>query len=153
MPLAALSLAARGDDSSGSSNSGSTAANTAAADTAAAAGATTLQLASSTLGTILVDSDGNTLYLFGNDAPNAPACDTGCLGSWPALISDGATTVGEGLSLDDVGTVTAADGSTQVTFYGHPLYSFAGDAAPGDVNGQGIGGVWYVLDAEGNAVK
>jgi len=153
MPLAALSLAARGDDSSGSSNSGSTAANTAAADTAAAAGATTLQLASSTLGTILVDSDGNTLYLFGNDAPNAPACDTGCLSSWPALISDGATTVGEGLSLDDVGTVTAADGSTQVTFYGHPLYSFAGDAAPGDVNGQGIGGVWYVLDAEGNAVK
>ncbi|MCY7301401.1 MAG: hypothetical protein LH616_19600, partial [Ilumatobacteraceae bacterium] len=163
MPLAALSLAACGDDSSGSSNSGSTAANTAAADTAAAdtaaadtaaaAGATTLQLASSTLGTILVDSDGNTLYLFGNDAPNAPRCDTGCLGIWPALISDGATTVGEGLSLDDVGTVTAADGSTQVTFYGHPLYSFAGDAAPGDVNGQGIGGVWYVLDAEGNAVK
>jgi len=56
-------------------------------------------------------------------------------------------------NLDDLGTVTAADGSTQVTFYGHPLYSFAGDAAPGDANGQGLGGVWYVVDAEGNAVK
>ena len=177
MPLAALSLAACGDDSAGSSYGATTPASTAAsdttpadsskadttpadtrladttADTAAAAGATTLQLADSTLGTILVDSDGNTLYLFGNDAPNAPACDTGCLGSWPALVSDGAATVGEGLDLEDVGTVTAADGSTQVTFYGHPLYSFAGDAAPGDVNGQGIGGVWFVIDAEGNGVK
>jgi len=178
MPLAALALAACGDDSAGSGYGGSPAANTAAANTAAAntaaantaaadtapadttpadmaaaAGAVTLQLADSTLGKILVDGDGNTLYLFGNDAPNAPACDTGCLGSWPALVSDGAATVGDGLSLEDVGTLTAADGSTQVTFYGHPLYSFAGDAAPGDVNGQGIGGVWYVLDAEGNAVK
>ena len=176
MPLAALSLAACGGNSAGSSYGGSTAANTAAqdtagadtvaadttadttadtktADTAAAAGATTLQLADSALGTILVDSDGNTLYLFGNDAPNAPACNTGCLGTWPALVSDGAATVGEGLDLADVGTVTAADGSTQVTFYGHPLYSFAGDSAPGDTNGQGVGGVWYVLDAEGNAVK
>ncbi len=168
LPLAALSLAACGDNSAGSNYGGSTAANTAAqdpagpdtttadtktADTAAAAGATTLQLADSALGTILVDSNGNTLYLFGKDAPNAPACNTGCLGTWPALVSDGAATVGEGLDLADVGTVTAADGSTQVTFYGHPLYSFAGDAAPGDTNGQGVGGVWYVLDAEGNAVK
>jgi len=182
MPLAALSLAACGDDSSGSSYGGSTATDSAAvdttaadttpaattpaattpaattpaattADTGAAAGAVTLQLANSTLGKILVDGDGNTLYLFGNDAPNAPACDTGCLGNWPALVSDGAATVGEGLNVADVGTVTAADGSTQVTFSGHPLYSFAGDAAPGDVNGQGLGGVWYVVGADGNAVK
>lgn len=173
MPLAAFSLAACGDDTTGSSYGGSTATNTAAQDTVAAdtttadttpaetgptdtaaiAGVATLQLADSSLGKILVDSDGNTLYLFGKDAPDAPACDTGCLGTWPALVSAGAATVGEGLGLEDVGTVTAADSATQVTFYGHPLYSFAGDAAPGDVNGQGIGGVWYVVDAEGNAVK
>ncbi len=183
IPLATLSLAACGDDSSSASTSGSTAATTAAADTtsavtaaadttsavttpadttpadttpadtAAATGATTLQLADSSLGKILVDANGDSLYLFANDAPNAPACDAGCLGNWPALVSDGAATVGKGLSVEDLGTVSAADGSTQVTFYGHPLYSFAGDAAPGDVNGQGLGGVWYVVDAEGNAVK
>lgn len=169
VPLAALSLAACGDSTTqpgyGASNSANTAAadttaaDTTAADTTAAGtgqaatGTATLQLAESSLGKILVDGDGNTLYLFGKDAPNAPACDTGCLGTWSALTNDGAATVGQGLGLDDVGTVTAADGSTQVTFYGHPLYRFAGDAAPGDVNGQGIGGVWYVVDAEGNAVK
>ena len=173
MPLAALSLAACGDDSSGSGSGyggstpantasadttpaattpANTTANTATADTTAAAGAT-LQLADSTLGTIVVDSNGNTLYVYGNDTPNTSTCSAGCLGTWPALVSDGPATVGEGLGLEDVGTATAADGSTQVTFYGHPLYSFAGDAAPGDVNGQGIGGVWYVIDAEGNAVK
>ena len=182
MPFAALSLAACGDDSAGSSyGTGSVATtaapntaadtvapdtapadstpaataapDTASADTTVSTGTTTLQLADSTLGTILVDGDGNTLYLYGKDTPNAPACDTSCLGGWPALVSNGAATVGTGMDLEDVGTVTAADGSTQVTFYGHPLYSFAGDAAPGDVNGQGIGGVWYVIDAEGNAVK
>ena len=178
VPVAAMSLAACGDGAKGSgygasNSSNTTAPGTTGADTTAdttsagttaagttavgagtaATGVTTLQLADSSLGKILVDRDGNTLYLFAKDAPNAPACDTGCLGTWSALTNDGAATVGEGLGLDDVGTVTAADGSTQVTFYGHPLYRFAGDAAPGDVNGQGIGGVWHVIDAEGNAVK
>lgn len=177
LPLAALLLAACGDDSTDSSGAGDTGygaaattttvvaatpavttpdtatSDTATSDTATATGATTLQLASGALGTILVDNEGNTLYLYAKDTPNAPACDAGCLGSWPALVSDGAATVGEGLGLDDVGTVTAADGSTQVTFYGHPLYHFAGDAAPGDANGQGLGGVWFAVDAEGNAVK
>lgn len=167
LPLAALSfslaLAACGNDSTDSSNDSSTVTNsigeapvtsdTTSADTAVAAGSVTLQLAETSLGAILVDSQGNTLYLFGNDSPNTPTCDTGCLGTWPALVSDGAMAVGEGLDLEDLGTVTAADGSKQVTFYGHPLYLFAGDAAAGDVGGQGIGGVWFVVDAEGNAVK
>lgn len=173
LPLVALSLAACGDDSSGSSYgsttpdsaaANTTPANTTPADTTPAdttpadtttptPGGATLQLAKSSLGEILVDSAGNTLYLYANDTPTATACSTGCLGTWPALVSDGPVTVGAGLGLEDVGSVTAADGSTQVTFYGHPLYSFAGDAAPGDVNGQGIGGVWFVLDGEGTPVK
>lgn len=157
LPLVALSLAACGDDSAGSSYGSTTpdsaAANTTPADTTPAPGGATLQLATSGLGEILVDSAGNTLYLYANDTPTATACSTGCLGTWPALVSDGPVTVGAGLGLEDVGSVTAADGSTQVTFYGHPLYSFAGDAAPGDVNGQGTGGVWFVLDGEGNPVK
>jgi predicted lipoprotein with Yx(FWY)xxD motif len=174
LPLAALSWAACGDDSTSSATSApsvaeTAAGNTAAPDTATAetaapdtataetgapgAAAATIQLADNALGSILVDGDGNTLYLFGNDKPDAPACDAGCLGSWPALVSEGDASVGTGLSLEDLGTVTAADGSTQVTFYGHPLYHFAGDAAPGDTNGQGLGGVWYVVDGEGNAVK
>ena len=177
LPLALVTLAACGSDSKTATTNapsasvadtaapatppaGSAAPDTAASDStpAATAGGTgaaagTVNLADSALGSILVDGDGRTLYLFMNDTPTAPACTGGCLAKWPPLVAAGTTTPGAGLSAEDFGTVTAGDGSTQVTFYGHPLYYFAADANPGDTNGQGVGGVWYVVDGEGNAVK
>jgi predicted lipoprotein with Yx(FWY)xxD motif len=163
MPLLALALAACSSDSDGSSDTTApvvTIATTAPADTSAPAdttagadGATSVALADSSLGSILVDGTGRTLYLFTADAPGAPACAADCLGNWPPLPAADAPTLGEGLDAEDFATAAAADGTEQVTFYGHPLYYFAGDTAAGDVNGQGVGGKWFVVDSEGNPVQ
>jgi predicted lipoprotein with Yx(FWY)xxD motif len=61
--------------------------------------------------------------------------------------------LGTGLNASDFGTITRADGTTQISFHGHPLYYFSGDQAAGDTHGQGIGGKWYVLGADGNPTK
>jgi predicted lipoprotein with Yx(FWY)xxD motif len=105
------------------------------------------------LGDILVDKDGKTLYLFQQDTVGQPStCSGGCAATWPALTTSGAPQAGDGVEEDDLGTVTNADGSVQVTYYGWPLYHYAQDAAPGDTHGQGLFGKWWVVDAEGNAV-
>lgn len=161
LPLAALTLAACGSDDESSSTVAPTVAPTEApaapASDAPAADASGVgvSLAETPLGTILVDAGGRTLYLFTKDEPgaSASACTGDCATNWPALLSDDVPTLGEGLNAEDFGTTAAADGtSRQVTFYGHPLYYFAADIAPGDTNGQNVGTVWFVVDAEGNAV-
>jgi predicted lipoprotein with Yx(FWY)xxD motif len=76
-----------------------------------------------------------------------------CLANWPALLSDAGATPGEGLDAEDFGTIARDDGGTQVTFYGMPLYDFAGDTAAGQTNGQGVGGKWFVVDAEGKMIQ
>ncbi len=115
----------------------------------AAAGAT-INLASSSLGSILVDGNGMTLYEFTPDTGGASTCTGDCATSWPPLETSGAPTVGTGLAAADFATITRDDGSTQVTFHGHPLYHFAGDTAAGDTKGQGIGGKWFVVGADGS---
>ena len=109
-----------------------------------------MQLVDSDLGKILADSDGKVLYLFTKDSGTTSACAGDCASAWPPL--HGPSEPGDGLDDDDFSTITGTDGEPQTTFYGHPLYYFAGDSAPGDVNGQGVGGVWWAVDAEGNAV-
>lgn len=117
------------------------------------AGAVGVQLAESSLGEIVVDGEGITLYLFTNDEPGVSNCTGGCLDTWPPLhAEDGVPPLGEGLDAGDFAVITGADGEPQLTFHGWPLYYYAGDAAPGDVNGQSLGDVWWVIDAEGNAV-
>lgn len=131
-----------------------TAAPTAAASSGAAA--TDLQLGSSSLGQILVDSQGMTLYMLSADSSTNSVCTGGCATNWPPLSISGTPTVGSGLDASMLGSLTRADGSTQVTYNGHPLYHFKGDAAPGDVKGEGLqfsGGTWTVLDAQGNPVS
>lgn len=124
-----------------------------AAPSAPAAGAgTEVNLGSTSLGDILVDGKGMTLYMFTADSGGTSACTGDCLGSWPVLAGDVATP-GTGLDAADFGSITRDDGSKQVTFNGMPLYFFAGDKAAGDVNGQGVGGKWYVLKADGTVVK
>ncbi len=130
-----------------------TPAPTAAPATSAPATGLTIDLASTSLGTFLVDGAGRTLYVFTADAADTSNCTGQCLDSWPPLTSDAAPSVGSGLTATDFGTITRSDdGSTQVTFDGHPLYYFAGDTAAGDTNGQGVGGKWFVVDASGGMV-
>ena len=116
-----------------------------------ASGASTVATAETDLGPVLVDGDGMTLYLFVPDAQGAPTCVEECAGNWPAVV--GPATAGEGVDDSLLGTATRPDDdSEQATYNGWPLYTFGGDQAPGDVNGQGVGDVWFAMDAEGNAV-
>ena len=87
------------------------------------------------------------------DAGGAPTCYDDCATTWPPLVADGAPTVGEGLDDALFASATRDDGTEQVTVDGWPLYFFAADAAPGDTNGQGVGGVWYVVGPDGAAIE
>jgi predicted lipoprotein with Yx(FWY)xxD motif len=116
------------------------------------ASAVTLKATSSPLGTILVDQDGKTLYLFEADSKNTSNCSGGCLNLWPPIAANGKATAGSGVTAEMIGTAT---GSSQVTYAGHPLYWFSGDTKAGDLNGEGLtdfGGAWYAISPAGTAV-
>jgi predicted lipoprotein with Yx(FWY)xxD motif len=69
------------------------------------------------------------------------------------VVVEGEPQAGDGLDAAKVGTITRDDGTVQVTYNGHPLYVFAADTAPGQTNGQGSGGVWFLVDAAGEAIE
>jgi predicted lipoprotein with Yx(FWY)xxD motif len=94
-------------------------------------------------GSILADGNGNTLYFFSLDADGKSACTAGCLAVWPVSYN-ASSTIGAGLAASDFSSITRSDGSKQTTYKGWPLYIYAGDTAPGTVNGDGIQGVWFV---------
>jgi predicted lipoprotein with Yx(FWY)xxD motif len=111
---------------------------------------------SGALGTFLVGTDGRTLYLFEKDTGTTSACTGACAAAWPPLTTTGAPTGAGAAKASLLGTTKREDGTTEVTYAGHPLYSFAGDAAPGDANGQGLdqfGGEWYVLSPSGAVIE
>lgn len=127
--------------------------DSAAEDTTSAApsdAAAIIAVAESDLGDILVDGEGMTLYLFTNDSPGESTCEGDCLAAWPPV--PGPAEAGDGVDADLLGTVEATDGTTQATYNDMPLYYFAQDEAPGDVTGQGVNDVWYVVDVAGEAV-
>lgn len=109
----------------------------------------TVKLATSTLGKILVDAKGRTLYAFDPDGSNIDAsqCTGGCASVWPPLTAKKAQ-VGKGLDASFI-TVNA---SGQVAYNNHLLYRYSGDSAKGDTFGQGIGGVWHVVGADGSPI-
>jgi predicted lipoprotein with Yx(FWY)xxD motif len=104
------------------------------------------------LGSFLVDAKGMTLYLFTKDTPNTTTCYDKCATNWPPLLTTGAPVAGEGVDASKFGTITRTDGSVQVTYNGWPLYYYAKDVAPGDVVGQDVGGVWFVVSPAGDQV-
>jgi predicted lipoprotein with Yx(FWY)xxD motif len=124
----------------------------ASAASSPAAQAATVMTASSDLGTILVDGKGMTLYLFTKDTQGSgkSTCEGECLAAWPPLV--GEPQAGEGTDQALLGTITRSDGTMQVTYNGWPLYYWAQDKAPGDTTGQGVNKVWWVLDANGDAI-
>lgn len=154
--LAAVLLAACGTGSGGSTGGGlygsgasstATAAPTATSGSAASGGAVVKTASVSVKGsskTVLTDAKGMTLYYLTKDAANSSTCTGGCAGTWPPLLASGSSTPTSATTLP--GTLSAFDGANghQVTYNGHPLYTYAGDTAAGQANGEGVGGVWFV---------
>ena len=115
----------------------------------------TVSLRQTSLGHILVNAKGHTLYLFMKDKNGRSACSGSCATYWPPLMKTGELTVGPGVKRALVGTTKRADGRLQVTYNKHPLYAFALDKRAGETKGQGssnFGAKWHAVSAQGRAV-
>jgi predicted lipoprotein with Yx(FWY)xxD motif len=103
---------------------------------------------STQLGTILVDGRGRTVYVFANDQVDQSTCDGACATDWPPVTAPSTLPASLPGVTGELGTTTRSDGSHQLSVAGHPLYTFSGDSAAGQTNGQGItlnGGLWTVV--------
>lgn len=112
-----------------------------------------VQVAETSLGEVLVDGDGLTLYAFTQDGDGVPTCTGDCATTWPALLVEGEPTIHDPLDPATFSTVDGAEGGTQLKAGAWPLYRFSGDSAPGDVNGQGSGGVWFAVAPDGTLIE
>ena len=150
IPLTALALASCG----GGNGNGNSATAASPPPKTPSGKSATLGVENSSLGRILDDSQGRTLYVFQRDSGTKSACFGACATNWPPLRSANPT-VGSGANASMVGTTKRSDGAPQVTYNGHPLYTFKGDSSPGDTSGQGInafGGLWYAVSPAGQQV-
>lgn len=151
VPLAALAIAGcgSGSNSANASGGGSTM-------TGPQTGAATVKTATASgLGTILVDGQGRTIYLFERDRGPTSTCTGACIANWPAVTTHGKPQAGGGVAAAKLGVSKRSDGTTQAVYAGHPLYYYAGDAAAGETNGQGLnffGALWYVMGPKGSAI-
>ncbi len=138
----ALFIVACGSSTPGSGPYG---ASSSSASTPSSGSAMTIKTTTLTVGgksmTVLTNAQGLTLYYRTSDTPTS-VCGGGCASTWPPLLSTSMPSV-SGTLTGKLSLLTDAKGS-QVAYNGHPLYTYAGDSAPGQANGQGIGGVWFV---------
>lgn len=116
--------------------------------------AATVQLRHTNLGSILVSSSGRTLYEFTKDHPNKNSCAaiSGCSAVWPSLKTSGRPTAGSGIRA----SLLSSTSDSQVTYAGHPLYTYSGDSGPGKtsyVGAKQFGGTWYAINAAGGTVR
>jgi predicted lipoprotein with Yx(FWY)xxD motif len=143
-----------GDDDSGAQTEATTDEMTepTPADEGAAA-AVDLMTSETSLGSVVVDKDGMTVYYFLKDTPGSgtSACTGDCLTAWPPVYAESEDVVVDGVT-GEVGTIETPDGEYQVTIDGRPVYLFAQDTAAGDVNGQGVNDVWYAVAPDGSQV-
>jgi predicted lipoprotein with Yx(FWY)xxD motif len=160
--LGALVIAGCGGSSSsestnGEAASGSSGASKSVTSSSAAGGEMTLTGAEvSGLGTVLVDSEGLTVYEFAKDKGTTSSCYGACEEGWPPVTAEGKPTAGEGAMASQLGTTKRKDGTMQVTYAGHPLYTFVEDKQPGEATGNGstaFGGAWLALDEAGEGVE
>ena len=115
----------------------------------------TVNLRKTQLGSVLVNSKGHTLYLFMKDKNGKSSCTANCATFWPPLLSHGKPTAGSGVKASLLGTTRRSNGSRQVTYNKHPLYSFTIDKKAGQTKGEGMlafGAKWYAVSAKGTAV-
>ncbi len=117
------------------------------------ASGTAINIGTTNVGQVIVDSNGQTVYLFGGDKGTASTCNSAsCVQYWPPVLTSGAPQAGAGVNASLLGTTVRADGTTQVTYGGHPLYRFISDKKAGDATGQGVnafGATWYVVSPSG----
>jgi predicted lipoprotein with Yx(FWY)xxD motif len=119
---------------------------------AAQAKGAVVSTAKTSLGRVIVKSNGHTLYMFGKDRNGKSACSGQCATFWPPLITSGKPRVTNGARASLVGTTRRADGRLQVTYNHHPVYTFAKDTKTGQTNGEGVsafGGVWDAVSPAG----
>lgn len=110
-----------------------------------------IHVADSELGEILVDPDGFTLYIFTADTDGESACYDACADLWPPIPAD--TPISSDLDQSMFGSTTRTDGMEQLTVAGMPLYLYTPDTSPGDVTGQGLNDVWFVVDGDGTIIE
>ncbi|MEX0863657.1 MAG: hypothetical protein WD269_02135 [Acidimicrobiia bacterium] len=141
--LLVVSACAGGDDGGGTTAPQ----GTTGPGSSAPAGGDGVTTANTDLGTILVDPDGRTMYVFTQDTEGESTCYDDCAALWPSVPAD--APIGSGLDASLFGSTTRTDGASQLTLDGQPLYIYTPDTAPGDTLGQGFGGVWFVVGADG----
>jgi predicted lipoprotein with Yx(FWY)xxD motif len=152
----ALGLAACANNSTSSSaGAGGLYGGGTSTGTTAASGAAAIATAKVPgVGTVLVNADGQTLYLFEADNGSKSSCSGECASLWPPVTTTGNATGTMGATASMLGTTTRDDGSTQVTYNGHPIYTYSGDTTSGQANGEGLntyGGLWYAVTTAGTA--
>lgn len=151
--VAALAVGC-GSSSSSSSKASSTPSSAPSSSSSAPAASAAVHTENSKYGQILVDGSGRTLYVLTADKGSTSSCYSTCAGIWPPDTTTGMP-ASSGVTASLVGTTARTDHTTQVTYNGHPLYTFSHDAKAGDVNGEGVatfGGIWYVVGTDGNAI-
>jgi len=155
----ALALAACGGSSTSSSSGAAAAPGYGGGAAGASNGSTAASVVStktSSLGTFLVDGQGRTLYLWDADHGPMSTCTAACAQAWPPLTTTGAPKASGAVKSSLLGTATRADGSREVTYAGHPLYTYAGDTRPGQVTGEGsnsFGAPWWTVTTAGRALQ
>jgi predicted lipoprotein with Yx(FWY)xxD motif len=148
---ALMSMAACGGTTTTPSASSSS--PSASKTTSGPAAPATIKVATTSLGKVLSDDQGRVLYMFDADKDGTSTCYDKCAAAWPPLLTTGAPKAGAGADDGLLGTTKRTDGTTQVTYNKLPLYYFTPDKAPGDVKGQGVKSVWWVLSADGKLIK
>jgi len=146
LAAATVALAACGSSAASTPSSGS-----GSSSAPAAASASGIKTASTSRGTVLVNSAGHTLYWFAIDTPAMSNCNGQCASYWPPVPASAKAAAGVSLP-GAFGAIARKDGSKQLTYHGHPLYAYTGDTAAGQVNGNGIsasGGLWWAMTPSG----
>ena len=146
VPLVAVAISGCGGSSKASPTPSATTSKTQAAS---------VDVRDTSLGKILVDSQGRSLYLFKKDTGPKSTCYGSCAVAWPPFTTSGTPTASSGAKAALIGTTTRTDGKDEVTYNGHPLYYYVGDSKAGDTNGQDsrqFGAPWYVLSPAGNQI-
>lgn len=147
-----LAIAGCGGGSSSGSEAGYGGSSTSQPAAATATGAVVSAAVTPKLGKAIVDSEGLTLYDFHRDKGLSSSCYGGCARVWPPLLTKGKPRAGEGAIASKLGTTRRKDGTVQVTYAGHPLYTYVQDTEPGETSGNGttsFGAAWYALGPTG----
>jgi predicted lipoprotein with Yx(FWY)xxD motif len=152
---AALVVAGCGSSSTSSSAAASSPSSSSSTTSTTSSAGVSIGTTKGKDGTYLTGASGRALYLWVADTSGKSSCSGACAQAWPPLTSTGSPAVSGGAMAADLGTITRADGTKQVTYKGHPLYYFAGDPSSGTTTGQGspqFGAKWWLVSPSGKAI-